>query len=70
MCLSVLALRGVGMGVLLCHRAPCTPRLPFASVTSSNTNWHHFLTSPNHLGFDINKNSKEFRESSFSVYCI
>jgi len=38
--------------------------------SSFNINFHRFYTSPDHLCFDINKNSKEFGESSFGIYSI
>lgn len=39
-------------------------------IVSSNRNFHHFSTSPNHLSFGINRNSEECGESSFGTYCI
>lgn len=55
----VLTLHGVGTdhGVL-------------PSASSPNMDFQHFSTPSHLLCFDINKNSKEFGESSFGIYCI
>lgn len=61
---------GIGTGVLHRRGALCTRGVPFPAVTSSKRNFRHFFTSPNHLCSGINKNNKEFGESSFGIYCI